>query len=116
VRAHLPQRHDDVPRLERPRSRLGQHRRVEHEVLGRRDRRAALAEQACDSSRRRTRRRHERPAQSFGHVEVLRDLGEAAREEAALGLGLCELERAPYAAAASSIARAGAAGRLAQAW
>ena len=48
VRAHHPQRHDDVARLERARGGLGQHRRVEHEVLLADDRRAALAEQAGD--------------------------------------------------------------------
>ena len=48
VRAHHPQRHDDVAGLERARRGLGQHRRVEHEVLLADDRRAALAEQAGD--------------------------------------------------------------------
>ena len=48
MRAHLPERDDDVPRLERPGGRLGQERRVEHEVVGVDDRRAALAEQARD--------------------------------------------------------------------
>jgi len=46
VWAHHPKRHDDVARLERARGRLGQHRRVEHEVLEADDRRAALAEQS----------------------------------------------------------------------
>ena len=44
VWAHHPERDDDVARLERPGGRLGQHRRVEHEVLGADDRRARLAE------------------------------------------------------------------------
>ena len=48
VRAHHAQRHDRVPRLERSGRRLGQQRRVEHEVLGADDRRAALAEQPRD--------------------------------------------------------------------
>ena len=48
VRAHDPQRHDDVARLERAGRGLGQHRRVEHEVLLADDRRSALAEQASD--------------------------------------------------------------------
>ena len=48
VRTHHPQRNDDVARLEGAGSRLRQHRRVEHEVLRRSDRRAALAEQARD--------------------------------------------------------------------
>ena len=34
MRAHHSQRHDDVPRLERPGGGLRQHRRVEHEVVG----------------------------------------------------------------------------------
>ena len=48
MRAHLPQRHDDVPRLERAGRRLGQERRVEHEVVGVDDRGAALPEQPRD--------------------------------------------------------------------
>ena len=48
VRAHHPQRHDDMARLERARSRLGEHRRVEHEVLEADDRRPALSEQPRD--------------------------------------------------------------------
>jgi hypothetical protein len=48
VRAHHPERDDDVPRLERPRGGLGEHRRVEHEVLEADHRRAALPEQARD--------------------------------------------------------------------
>ena len=45
VRAHLPQRHHDVTRLDRPRGRLGQHRREEHEVVEVDDRRASAAQQ-----------------------------------------------------------------------
>ncbi len=48
VRAHHPQGDDDVARLERPRGGLGQHRRVEHEVLGADDRRARPPEQPPD--------------------------------------------------------------------
>ena len=48
VRAHLTERHDDVARLERPRARFGQQRRVEHVVLERDDRRAARPVQARD--------------------------------------------------------------------
>jgi len=48
VRAHLPERHDHVARLERARRRLREHRRVEHEVLRADDRRAAPTEQPCD--------------------------------------------------------------------
>ena len=48
VRTHHPQRHDDVPRLERPRRRLGQERRVEHEVLAADDHRLAPAEESRD--------------------------------------------------------------------
>ena len=46
VRAHHPEGHDDVARLERPRRGLREDRGVEHEVLRADDRRAALAEQA----------------------------------------------------------------------
>ena len=48
MRAHHSQRHDRVARLERSRRRLGQERRVQHEVLAADDRRAALAEQPRD--------------------------------------------------------------------
>ena len=48
VRAHLPERHDDVARLERPRRRLGEERRVQHEVLARDDRRAMALQQSRD--------------------------------------------------------------------
>ena len=46
--AHLPERHDDVARLEGAGGRLGEQGGVEHRVLGREDRRAGLAEQASD--------------------------------------------------------------------
>ena len=62
VRAHLPQRNDDVPRLERSRRRLREHRRVEHEVLGTDDRRAALAEQPRDVAAGEAAPEHERAA------------------------------------------------------
>ena len=48
VRTHHPQRDDAVPRLERARRCLGQHRREEHEVVEADDRRAAVAEIARD--------------------------------------------------------------------
>jgi hypothetical protein len=48
VPAHLAQRHDGVPGLERARRGLGQQRRVEHEVLRADDRRLASAEQPGD--------------------------------------------------------------------
>ncbi len=48
VRAHLPQRDDDVSRLDRPRGRLGEERRVQHEVLQRDDRRAAALQEPRD--------------------------------------------------------------------
>ena len=57
MRAHLAQRHDHVARLERPRRRLGQERRVEHEVLERDDRRAASLRGAARRSCRRSLRR-----------------------------------------------------------
>jgi uncharacterized protein (TIGR00725 family) len=48
VRAHRPERDDDVTGLERSRGSLRQHRREEHEVLRADDRRAAAAEVASD--------------------------------------------------------------------
>ncbi len=48
VRAHLAQRDYDVAWLERPRGRLGQKWRVEHEVLERDDGRAAALEEPRD--------------------------------------------------------------------
>jgi ABC-2 type transport system ATP-binding protein len=45
VRAHLAQRDDHVARLERPRRRLGEDRRVEHEVLTAHDRRPGASEE-----------------------------------------------------------------------
>src|SRR3954451_964121 len=48
VRAHDPERHDGVSRLERAGRRLRKHRRVEHEVLLADDRRATLAEKPRD--------------------------------------------------------------------
>ena len=46
--AHLAERDDDVPWLERARAGLGQERRIEHEVLGRDDRRAATLQEPGD--------------------------------------------------------------------
>ena len=48
VRAHFPKRNDHVTRLERPRGRLGEKRRVQHEVLERDDRRAMALQQSRD--------------------------------------------------------------------
>ena len=48
VRAHLPERNDHVTRLERPRGRLREERRVQHEVLVRDDRRAMALQQSRD--------------------------------------------------------------------
>src|SRR5918999_6069837 len=48
VRTHLPERDDDVSWLERAGRRLGQHRRVEHEVLRRDDRCASLLQEPRD--------------------------------------------------------------------
>jgi hypothetical protein len=64
VPAHLAQGHDDVARLERARGRLGQHRRVEHEVLAADDRRAAAAEQTGDVAPRKSAADDENPAAS----------------------------------------------------
>ena len=57
MRAHLAERDHDVARLERPGRRLGQERRVEHEVLERHDRRAAALEEPSRRSCRRSLRR-----------------------------------------------------------
>ncbi len=62
MRAHLAQRHDDVPRLERAGRRLGQQRRVEHRVLRADDRGAALAEQTGDVGAGEAAAEHERAA------------------------------------------------------
>ena len=48
VRAHFTERYDDVARLERPRGRLREQRRVQHEVLLRDDRRAVALQQPGD--------------------------------------------------------------------
>ena len=50
VWAHRAERHDGMPRLERSRRRLGKEWRVEHEVLGTDDRRAAAAKESRDVS------------------------------------------------------------------
>jgi hypothetical protein len=60
VRAHHPERNHDVAWLEGAGSCLGQHRRVQHEVLGRDDRRAVLAEEACHVTAREATAQHER--------------------------------------------------------
>ena len=60
VRTHLAQRDHDMARLERSRCSLRQHRRVEHEVLRRDDRRATLAEQTRDVASREPAAEHER--------------------------------------------------------
>jgi hypothetical protein len=62
VRAHDAERDDDVARLEGAGGRLGQHRRVEHEVLGTDNRRARLAEQAGDVAPGEAAAEDERPA------------------------------------------------------
>ena len=62
VRAHLAERHDDVAWLERPRRRLGEERRVEHEVLERDDRRAAALEEPRDVAPGEASAEDERPA------------------------------------------------------
>ena len=61
TRAHLTERDDGVPRLERARGGLGQHRRVEHEVLRADDRRPLLAEQARDVAAGEAAADHETP-------------------------------------------------------
>jgi hypothetical protein len=72
VRAHHPQRHDDVTRLERPGRRLRQQRRVQHEVLGGDDRRAAFAEQARDVAPGEPAAEHERAAACLAiHTRIL---------------------------------------------
>ena len=86
MRAHHAQRHDHVTRLERARRGLGQHRRVEHEVLLADDRRAALAEQACDVRAGEAAAEDERPASRVPrlydrHVQVS-VIGSGAEHEA----------------------------------
>ena len=52
MRAHLAERDDDVARLERAGGRLGQERRVQHEVLERDDRRPAALQEPRDVASR----------------------------------------------------------------
>jgi hypothetical protein len=75
VRAHLPQWHDRVPRLERPRRRLGEQRRVEHEVLGADDRGAAPAEEARDVPAGEAAADHEHPTARLPHPTIVAALG-----------------------------------------
>jgi hypothetical protein len=80
VRAHLPERDDDVPRLERSLGGLRQERRVEHEVVGVDDRRASFAEQACDVRSGEPTADHERSSDSFASfVHRARDRTAVAR-------------------------------------
>ena len=65
VRAHLAQRHDAVPRLERPRRCFGQERGVEHEVLLAHDRRPAVAELLGDIGAGKAPADDEHPAARF---------------------------------------------------
>ncbi len=86
MRTHHSQRHDHVTRLERARRGLGQHRRVEHEVLLADDRRAALAEQARDVGAREAAAEDERSASRVPrlydrHVQVS-VIGSGAEHEA----------------------------------
>ena len=62
VRAHLAQRDYHVAWLERPRGRLGQERRVEHEVLERDDGCAAALEEPRDVAPGKASAQDERPA------------------------------------------------------
>ena len=71
VGAHLPERHDRVPRLERARGRLREHRRVEHEVLRADDRRAVLAEQPGDVAAREAAADHQHPASRLTHPAIV---------------------------------------------
>ena len=62
VRAHEPQRDDDVTWLERPRGCLREERCEEHEVLEADDRRAALSEEPRDVGAGEAASEDERPA------------------------------------------------------
>jgi hypothetical protein len=62
---HQPERNHDVTRLERPRGRLGKHRREEHVVLGTDDRRSCLAERPRDVRAGEPAAENERPATGF---------------------------------------------------
>ena len=62
MRAHLPERDDDVARLDRARRRLGQQRREEHEVLEVDDGGSALTEQAGHPGAREAASEDQRPA------------------------------------------------------
>ena len=71
VRAHLPERHDHVARLERARRRLGEHRGVQHEVLGADDRGAALSEQPRDIRTGEAAAHHQHSSARFPHRAIL---------------------------------------------
>jgi uncharacterized protein (TIGR00725 family) len=86
VRAHDPQGHDDVTRLERPGSGLRKERREEHEVLEADDRRAALSEEPRDVRAGEASAEDERPTASvagFYHRPVqISVIGSGAEHEA----------------------------------
>ena len=71
ARAHLTERNDGVPRLERARGGLGKHRRVEHEVLRADDRRPVPAEQARDVAAGEAAAHHEHPTSRLTHRAIL---------------------------------------------
>jgi hypothetical protein len=62
VRAHHPERNDDVARLESPRGGLWQRGGVEHEVLAADDGAAGLAEQPADIGAGEPAAQYQRPA------------------------------------------------------
>jgi uncharacterized protein (TIGR00725 family) len=86
MRAHHPERHDDVARLERPRRSFGQERGEEHEVLEADDRRAAAAEQTRDVRPREAASEDERatarPARLYHRDVQVSVIGSGAEHEA----------------------------------
>jgi hypothetical protein len=70
MRAHLPERHDDVPRLERASAGLGEQKRVEHVVLGRQDGRTASAEEAADVAPREASAEDQRPVSRLASLHA----------------------------------------------
>ena len=88
MRAHAPQRYDDMARFQRSRRRLGQQRRVEHEVVGRHDRRAAPAEEPRHVTPCEPATEYERPTPRLASLHVVNAYHRpVARQVSVIGSG-----------------------------
>ena len=98
VRAHLSERDDDMPRLERPGRRLREKWRVEHGVVQRDDRRAAPLEEPRDVAAGEAAAEDQRPSACLAslHASCLPSM---ARQVAVVGSG------AEWEAAAEEVGR-----------